>query len=104
MLYRLLLEKLEQHSPVQVLCVGTDADAFANLDAAWKSSFVVRYVLADDRKDIEYDSYEIVVVVGDFPKEKLQTEFDLIRLAHHTMYHVTDGQFLADVVYTPVRM
>lgn len=43
----------------------------------------------------------MVVAVGSFEKRFLQDVFEKIRFTHTRFYHISEGFFLEDVVYSP---
>ena len=50
---------------------------------------------------INLTEYEIVVAVGNFHKEILQSLFEKIRFSYTRFYHISEWFFMEDVVYTP---
>ena len=50
---------------------------------------------------INLTEYEIVVAVGNFHKDILQSLFEKIRFSYTRFYHISEWFFMEDVVYTP---
>lgn len=99
------LLRLAQHRHLQrILCVYHDESQLELLRSHVPSRYEVHGLPAHERQDVDYTDFEEVVVMGDYPKQQLQEQFDRIRLAHHTLYHVSEGQFLDNIVYAPARV
>lgn len=64
-------------------------------------SFKSELLQADEIKDINFKKYLMVVAVGNYEKEMLQKLFEKIRLSDTRFFHISEGYFLEDVVYTP---
>lgn len=65
-------------------------------------SFKTEFVSHTEVHDIEINEYFIVIAVGSFEKEALQNIFERVRFSDNTrFYHISEGFFLEDVVYTP---
>ena len=50
---------------------------------------------------INMKDYKIIIAIGNFERKFLQNLFDTIRLSDTRFFHVSEGYFLEDVVYTP---
>lgn len=64
-------------------------------------SFKTESVRVKDLQDISLDKYFMVVAVGSFEKELLQEIFEKTRFSYTRFYHISEGFFLEDVVYSP---
>jgi hypothetical protein len=51
--------------------------------------------------EVDMKEYLMVVAVGSFEKKALQGIFEKIRFSETRFYHISEGFFLEDVVYTP---
>ncbi|MCF7834653.1 sugar transferase [Candidatus Gracilibacteria bacterium] len=64
-------------------------------------SFQTEFVSINETQDINLTNYFIVVAAGTFENTKLQEIFEKVRFASTRFYHIGEGFFLEDVVYTP---
>ncbi|MCX6824045.1 MAG: sugar transferase [candidate division SR1 bacterium] len=65
-------------------------------------SFKTEFATHNDIKDVDITQYFIVVAVGSFEKDILQSIFEKVRFSDNTrFYHISEGFFLEDVVYSP---
>ena len=65
-------------------------------------SFKTEFVTHKEIKDITITDYFIVVAVGSFEKEVLQSIFEKVRFSDNIrFYHISEWFFLEDVVYAP---
>jgi len=65
-------------------------------------SFKTEFVNHTEVHEVEIHQYFIVIAVGSFEKQSLQNIFEKIRFCESTrFYHISEGFFLEDVVYTP---
>ena len=65
-------------------------------------SFKTEFATHKEIRDIDITEYFIVVAVGSFEKEILQSIFERVRFSDNTrFYHISEWFFLEDVVYSP---
>ncbi len=98
------LRAIEMKSPISVLCVYQNDAQLQNVQAKRQHFYDIEYRKEAEWRDMDYDSYAFVIVLGEYSQQKLQREFDKIRLANHTMYHIADEHFLENVVYSPATL
>ena len=88
----------------KILIVGSDTlESYKAIEKikSW-FSFKTEFASHDEIKDIDITEYFIVVAVGSFQKEVLQSIFERVRFSDNTrFYHISEGFFLEDVVYSP---
>lgn len=99
-----LLKVLQEREPYQVLCVYANESFWKEIEhRLFDENYYELYVLSlEDWHDINYNDYDIVVAVGNFDRQFLQSEYDQIRLAHHEFYHVSGSGLIDDIVHRPV--
>ncbi|MFA7298317.1 MAG: exopolysaccharide biosynthesis polyprenyl glycosylphosphotransferase [Candidatus Absconditabacterales bacterium] len=88
----------------KILIVGSNAIESYNAIEKIKNgfSFKTEFAAHNEIKDIDIAEYFIVVAVGSFEKEILQSIFERVRFSDNTrFYHISEGFFLEDVVYSP---
>ena len=59
------------------------------------------YIACDEVGSVDFKTYEMCVAVGMFEKTLLQKVFDQTRMNETRFFHISEGYFLEDVVYTP---
>ena len=59
------------------------------------------YIACDEVGSVDFKTYEMCVAVGMFEKTLLQQLFDQTRMNETRFFHISEGYFLEDVVYTP---
>lgn len=59
------------------------------------------FISLDQMQSIDFSKYEMCVVVWTFSKEILQSLFEKTRMNATRFFHISEGFFLEDVVYTP---
>lgn len=64
-------------------------------------SFKTEFIRVKDLQDISLENYFMVVAVWSFEKELLQNIFEKTRFSYTRFYHISEGFFLEDVVYSP---
>ncbi len=64
-------------------------------------SFKTEYISINDLKQVDMNTYFIVVAVGSFDKKIMQNMFEKIRFSDTRFYHISEWFFLDDVVYMP---
>jgi len=88
----------------KILIVGSDTlESYKAIEKIknW-FSFKTEFATHDDIKDIDITEYFIVVAVGSFKKDILQSIFERVRFSDNTrFYHISEWFFLEDVVYSP---
>ena len=88
----------------KILIVGSDTlESYKAIEKIKNGfSFKTEFASHDEIKDIDITEYFIVVAVGSFQKEVLQSIFERVRFSDNTrFYHISEGFFLEDVVYSP---
>jgi lipopolysaccharide/colanic/teichoic acid biosynthesis glycosyltransferase len=95
--------KRHRESESKILIVGSDTlESYKAIEKIKNGfSFKTEYCPFSDCGDIEIDKYFMVIAVGSFEKKELQHLFEQIRYSHTRFYHISEGFFLEDVVYTP---
>lgn len=63
--------------------------------------FKTEFIKPGEINDIDISEYFMTIAVGTFQKEILQEIFERIRLTNTRFYHIGEGFFLEDVIYTP---
>lgn len=64
-------------------------------------SLPTEYISPKDTDEIDFWSYEMCVVVGNFKKDQLQNIFEKTRFHDTRFFHISEWFFLEDVVYKP---
>jgi len=64
-------------------------------------AFKSELIQIEEIDDINVAKYHILIAVGNFEKKILQDMFEKIRLSETRFFHISEGYFLEDVVYTP---
>jgi len=88
----------------KILIVGSDTlESYKAIEKIKKGfSFKTEFVTHTEVHEIEIHQYFIVIAVGSFEKNSLQNIFEKVRFSDNTrFYHISEGFFLEDVVYTP---
>ncbi|MFA5747505.1 MAG: exopolysaccharide biosynthesis polyprenyl glycosylphosphotransferase [Candidatus Absconditabacterales bacterium] len=87
----------------KILIVGSDTMESYKAIEKIKSgfSFKTEYIGSAEINSVDVGKYFIVVVVGSFEKETLQNIFEKVRFSNTRFYHISEGFFLEDVVYSP---
>ncbi len=88
----------------KILIIGSDTlESYKAIEKIKNGfSFRTEFATQNEIKDIDISVYFIVVAVGSFNKEALQNIFEKVRFSDNTrFYHISEGFFLEDVVYTP---
>ena len=95
--------KRHRDSESKILIVGSDTlESYKAIEKIknW-FSFKTEYCPFSDCWDINTNEYFMVIAVGSFEKKQLQHLFEEIRYSHTRFYHISEGFFLEDVVYSP---
>lgn len=88
----------------KILIVGSDTlESYKAIEKIKNGfSFKTEFATYHEIENIDISKYFIVVAVGSFEKEILQSIFERIRFSDATrFYHISEGFFLEDVVYSP---
>ncbi|MFA6255626.1 MAG: exopolysaccharide biosynthesis polyprenyl glycosylphosphotransferase [Candidatus Absconditabacterales bacterium] len=88
----------------KILIVGSDTlESYKAIEKIKNGfSFKTEFAKYNEIKNIDITKYFIVVAVGSFEKEALQSMFEKVRFSDNTrFYHISEGFFLEDVVYSP---
>jgi len=88
----------------KILIVGSDTmESYKAIEKIKNGfSFKTEFVTHHEMNDIDITAYFIVVAVGSFQKEVLQSIFEKVRFSDNTrFYHISEWFFLEDVVYSP---
>lgn len=88
----------------KILIVGSDTlESYKAIEKIKNGfSFKTEFATHKDIQDIDITKYFIVVAVGSFEKEVLQSIFEKVRFSENTrFYHISEWFFLEDVVYSP---
>ncbi|HOQ79342.1 MAG TPA: sugar transferase, partial [Candidatus Absconditabacterales bacterium] len=98
------LESMEhKNGEHKILIIGDNTpksyDAVSQIKEGF--SFKSEFTQLKDLKDINLEGYFIIIAVGIFPKEIIQSIFEKIRFSTTRFYHISEGYFLEDVVYKP---
>ncbi|MDD3263032.1 MAG: exopolysaccharide biosynthesis polyprenyl glycosylphosphotransferase [Candidatus Absconditabacteria bacterium] len=95
--------KFNQKSDRKIIIIGSDIlgsyKAIENIKSGF--SYKTEFIRAKNLKDVELDKYFIAIAVGSFEKELLQEIFEKTRFSYTRFYHISEGFFLEDVVYSP---
>ncbi|GHW02930.1 UDP-phosphate galactose phosphotransferase [candidate division SR1 bacterium] len=67
-------------------------------------SFPTEFIQQQDIHEIDFANYAIVVALGTFEKQHLQVVFEKIRFHSARFFHISEGYFLEDVIYTPEKI
>lgn len=88
----------------KILIVGSDTlESYKAIEKIKNGfSFKTEFASHNEIRDIDITEYFIVVAVGSFQKEVLQSIFERVRFSDNTrFYHISEWFFLEDVVYSP---
>ena len=98
--------RIEKKNPTTMLFIYRDENEFAHVEhsVVFKRYQLVESMHVDDFSPEKVQGFDHVVAVGGFPKVILQQMFDAARLAGKRFFHIAEGFFLEDVVYTPDRL
>lgn len=85
----------------KIMIIGSDTLSSAKAIDEVKNGFPSRteFLRVHELDDIDLTQYEIVVAVGNFPKDTLQSLFEKIRFSYTRFYHISEWFFMEDVVY-----
>jgi hypothetical protein len=67
-------------------------------------SFPTEFVEWKDIEGVDFSQYLMTVALGNFEKGGLQIIFEKIRFYDTRFFHISEGYFLEDVVYTPEKI
>jgi len=101
--WNFLEAKSHRNSEYKILIIANDIKKSYEAIEKIKRGFAFKSELAEmrDLENIQFEKYIIVIAVGNFSKETLQSLFEKIRLSNIRFFHISEGYFLEDVVYTP---
>lgn len=102
-LRRKLEYQMQKKSGKKIIIISTETvDSYEILKTIKENfSLPTEFITPEEVEDISFDKYEICVVVGQFEKETLQNIFEKTRFTDTRFFHISEGVFLEDVVYTP---
>ena len=87
----------------KILIVGSDTmESYKAIEKIKNGfSFKTEFVTHHEMNDIDISAYFIVIAVGSFQKEVLQSIFEKVRFSDNIrFYHISEWFFLEDVVYS----
>ncbi|MEI6426622.1 MAG: sugar transferase [Candidatus Absconditabacteria bacterium] len=95
--------KIVKTNKNKIMIIGSDTLQSYKAIEEVKNGFPSRteFLRVNELDGIDLGQYESVVVVGNFEKELLQNIFEKIRFSYTRFYHISEGFFMEDVVYTP---
>ena len=100
LLWNILIKQHQKRYPYNILIVYQSIDKRDIVVGQLQDTqYDLTCLNKSEWSDITYDKYHIVIAVWDFTNQKLQKEFDQIRLANNQFYHIPGSWFLDDVVY-----
>ena len=98
--------KKHRNSDFKILIVSNDITNSYEAVKKIKKGFSFKSELIElkDLKNINLEKYIMVIAVWNFEKAILQKLFEKIRLSDTRFFHISEGYFLEDVVYTPEKI
>ncbi|AHB41172.1 hypothetical protein P148_SR1C00001G0377 [candidate division SR1 bacterium RAAC1_SR1_1] len=95
--------RIHKRSDHKIIIVGSDTlESYKAIEHIKNGfSFKTEFIRVKDLPDVELEKYFMVVAVGSFEKELLQHIFEKTRFSYTRFYHISEGFFLEDVVYSP---
>ena len=90
---------IQQFSHTVLLLLQEKEQAAITTQITLPNYYRVRTALFSDT-DLTAIDEDIVLLVGSYNKNELQSLIDLIRLQNTQLYHIGDNHFLEDVIYT----
>ncbi|MFA7717454.1 MAG: exopolysaccharide biosynthesis polyprenyl glycosylphosphotransferase [Candidatus Absconditabacterales bacterium] len=104
-IWNYLETKKHRESESKILIIGSDTlESYKAIEKIKNGfSFKTEFVGLVDlyKMKVDMKDYLMVVAVGSFEKKALQDIFEKIRFSDTRFYHISEGFFLEDVVYTP---
>jgi len=98
--------KKHRNSDFKILIVSNDiTNSYEAVEKIKKwFSFKSELIELKDLENINLEKYIMVIAVWNFEKKILQKLFERIRLSDTRFFHISEGYFLEDVVYTPEKI
>ena len=102
-IWRAFEYRLQQKLGKKILIISADdlQDGEALQTIRDNFSLPTDYIGVEEVDNIDFKSYEMCVAVGRFEKQLLQQIFEQTRMNETRFFHISEGFFLEDVVYTP---
>lgn len=101
--WRAIEYRMQQKSGKKILIVSLDRVEDSEALSTIKSNFSLPtdFIHPQELAGVDFKNYEMCVAVGVFEKSLLQSLFEQTRMNETRFFHISEGFFLEDVVYTP---
>lgn len=99
-------QEIEKKDPTTMLFVYVDKKEYESVQ---EEMLVKKYSKIDAVNLHSFDkwaisNYDNIIVIGSIEKDRLQEIYDVARIAWKKFFHIAQGFFLEDVIYTPEKI
>lgn len=102
-IWRAIEYRMQQKLGKKILIISSDdlQDEESLQTIRENFSLPTDYISPTQLEKVDFKGYEMCVAVGRFDKPLLQQVFEQTRMNETRFFHISEGYFLEDVVYTP---